>query len=82
MFAAAQGARRFGEYRAVIDGISDRLLARRIKELEAEGLIERSVISSTPVRIRYALAPDGRALVAALQPPARWSAQRRVRRAG
>lgn len=82
LFAAAHGARRFGEYRAVIAGISDRLLAQRLRELEAEGLIERSVIPSTPVQIRYALAPDGQALLAALQPLVHWSARRPVRRAG
>ncbi|MDX3356276.1 helix-turn-helix domain-containing protein [Streptomyces sp. ME01-24h] len=81
LFAASQGARRFGEYRAVIAGISDRLLAQRLKELEAEGLIERSVIPSTPVQVRYELAPDGRALIAALQPLAQWSV-RRLRRTG
>ncbi|MEU1616586.1 helix-turn-helix domain-containing protein [Streptomyces sp. NPDC005722] len=74
--AAAQGARRFGEYRAVISGISDRLLAQRMKELEAEGLIVRSVIPSTPVQVRYELAPDGEALIAALQPLAQWSVRR------
>ncbi|POX45796.1 helix-turn-helix domain-containing protein [Streptomyces sp. Ru72] len=74
--AADQGARRFGEYRAMIDGISDRLLSQRLKELEAAGLIERTVIPSTPVQIRYQLAPDGRALVDALLPLAQWSMRR------
>ncbi|WP_245687418.1 winged helix-turn-helix transcriptional regulator [Streptacidiphilus griseoplanus] len=77
--AAAQGARRFGEYRAMIDGISDRLLAQRLKELEAEGLIERTVIPSTPVQIRYSLSRDGQALLGALQPLAQWTAQRPAR---
>ncbi|OAH15174.1 winged helix-turn-helix transcriptional regulator [Streptomyces jeddahensis] len=74
--AAGRGARRFGEYRAMIDGISDRLLSQRLKELEAAGLIERTVIPSTPVQIRYQLAPDGRALVDALVPLAQWSMRR------
>ncbi|MGI5248415.1 winged helix-turn-helix transcriptional regulator [Actinacidiphila glaucinigra] len=78
LFAASRGARRFGEYRA---GISDRLLAQRLKELEAEGLIARPVIPSTPVQVRYELAPDGQALIAALQRLAQWSA-RRLRRVG
>ncbi|MEU6709359.1 winged helix-turn-helix transcriptional regulator [Streptomyces wuyuanensis] len=78
--AATHGAERFGEYRALVDGISDRLLSQRLKELEAEGLIERTVIPSTPVQIRYRLAPDGHALVAALQPLARWSALRSAQR--
>ncbi|MGW3563793.1 winged helix-turn-helix transcriptional regulator [Streptomyces sp. NPDC000941] len=74
--AAGQGARRFGEYRAMIDGISDRLLSQRLKELEAAGLIERTVIPTTPVQIRYQLAPDGQALVKALLPLAQWSMHR------
>jgi DNA-binding HxlR family transcriptional regulator len=77
--AAAQGARRFGEYRAVIDGISDRLLAQRLRELETEGLVERTVIPSTPVQIRYDLSADGQALLSALQPLAHWSVQRAAR---
>ncbi|MGW1888162.1 winged helix-turn-helix transcriptional regulator [Streptomyces sp. NPDC001970] len=74
--AAGHGARRFGEYRAMVSGISDRLLSQRLKELEAEGLIERTVVPTTPVQIRYSLAPDGQALVEALQPLAQWSARR------
>ncbi|WP_431946878.1 winged helix-turn-helix transcriptional regulator [Actinacidiphila sp. bgisy167] len=66
------------EYRAVIAGISDRLLAQRLRELEAGGLIERYVIPSTPVQARHELAPDGEALVAALQPLGR--GMRRPRR--
>lgn len=80
--AAQQGASRFGEFRAAIDGISDRLLSQRLKELEAAGLIERVVIPSTPVQIRYRLSPDGVSLLAALQPLARWSLRRTGRAAG
>jgi DNA-binding HxlR family transcriptional regulator len=68
LIAAARGARRFSEYRAMVDGISDRLLAVRLRELEAEHLIQRTVIPSTPVQIRYALTPVGVELVTALQP--------------
>jgi DNA-binding HxlR family transcriptional regulator len=74
--AADRGARRFGEYRAMIDGISDRLLSQRLKELEAAGLIERTIIPTTPVQVRYQLAPDGQALVDALLPLAQWSMHR------
>ncbi|MFE7305697.1 winged helix-turn-helix transcriptional regulator [Streptomyces sp. NPDC057546] len=60
----------------MIDGISDRLLSQRLKELEAAGLIERTVIPTTPVQIRYQPAPDGRSLVDALRPLAQWSLRR------
>ncbi|MFY1578176.1 winged helix-turn-helix transcriptional regulator [Verrucosispora sp. WMMD703] len=76
LLAAVRGARRFGEYRAAVAGISDRLLAARLKELEADGLIERSVIPSTPVQIRYTPTEQGRQLMAALQPLITWSHRR------
>ncbi|MGA5124712.1 winged helix-turn-helix transcriptional regulator [Streptomyces pseudogriseolus] len=76
LMAAAQGATRFGEYRAVIDGISDRLLSQRLKELENEGLIRRTVVPSTPVQITYTLSPLGEELLEALQPLVRWSTRR------
>ncbi|MFG2767650.1 winged helix-turn-helix transcriptional regulator [Streptomyces rubiginosohelvolus] len=80
--AAGQGARRFSEYRAMIEGISDRLLSQRLKELEAAGLIDRAVVPSTPVQILYQLTPDGQALVDALLPLAQWSQRRSGYRGG
>lgn len=76
LMAATQGARRFGEYRAVIHGISDRLLSQRLKELESQGLMERTVVPSTPVQITYSLSPAGKDLIEALQPLAEWTARR------
>jgi DNA-binding HxlR family transcriptional regulator len=79
LLAGLRGARRFGEYRAAVVGISDRLLAQRLKELEMDGLIERTVIPSTPVQIRYALSLDGKELMSVLQPLVDWSNHRRAR---
>ncbi|MEW2382891.1 helix-turn-helix domain-containing protein [Micromonospora sp. NPDC047707] len=76
LLAAVRGARRFGEYRAAVGGISDRLLAQRLKELEADGLIARSVIPSTPVQIRYEPTPEGHELMTLLQPLVNWSHRR------
>ncbi|WP_374329374.1 winged helix-turn-helix transcriptional regulator [Streptomyces sp. PSKA30] len=80
MAAARQGATRFSEYRAAVASISDQLLSQRLKELEAAGLLDRTVVPSMPVQIRYQLSPDGLALMDALQPLAQWSLRRSVRR--
>src|SRR3546814_20447004 len=53
LLAGARGARRFSEYQALVEGISDRLLSARMTELEAAGLIARSVQPPTPVTISY-----------------------------
>lgn len=77
LLAGLRGARRFTEYRAMVDGISDRLLAQRLKELEADGLIVRTVVPSMPVQIHYSLAEEGVELMRALQPLIDWGNRRR-----
>jgi DNA-binding HxlR family transcriptional regulator len=68
LLALARGATRFTEIIARVDGLSDRLLAARLKELEQIGLIDRIVEPTTPVSVRYRLTARGRDLVASLQP--------------
>ncbi len=62
LIALADGPHYFAELRAVIPGLSDRLLSRRLRELEAAGLVERGVHDGTPARVSYALTEMGRAL--------------------
>ena len=73
LIAAARGARRYKEYRALVPGISDPQLTMRLKQLQDRGLIERTVVPSTPVRITYALTPDAEELITVLQPLSDWS---------
>lgn len=60
--ALLSGANRFSDVTAAVPGLSDRLLSERLKELEAEGIVVRTVTPSTPVKIAYDLTPKGRAL--------------------
>lgn len=73
LLAGIRGARRFSEYRVLVEGISDRLLSVRLKELEADGFIERTVTPTTPVSISYAPTRRGRDLIVAAQPLAAWA---------
>ena len=70
--ALALGAERFGDILRRVDGLSDRLLSQRLKELEAQGLITRTVVPTTPVQIRYGLTKRGHDLIVALQPLVDW----------
>ena len=56
----------------MVTGISDRLLAARLRELQAEGLIERHVRATTPVTITYTPSTDGLRLIELLQPLTEW----------
>lgn len=71
--AMLAGAERFTALTDVIPGISDRLLSERLKEFEAEGLVERSVIPETPVRIEYRLTEKGHALMPVVEALASWA---------
>lgn len=72
LLAASRGARRFKEYRALVPGISDPQLTVRLKQLQDRGLIERTVVPSTPVLITYTLTPEAEELIDALGPLAAW----------
>ncbi|MEP6477120.1 MAG: helix-turn-helix domain-containing protein [Actinomycetota bacterium] len=71
--ALQTGATRFGELRNAIPQISDALLSERLKELEAEGIVTRTVIPDTPVRIEYTLTERGRDLTNVMDELGRWA---------
>ena len=64
---------RFSELAVHITEISDRSLSLRLKELESEGLVKRSVEATQPVEVRYELTEKGRALEAVITELERWA---------
>ena len=62
IYAALSGALRFNEFAEAVAGISPRMLSERLRDLEAAGLVERTVIPSSPPTVEYRLTPRGRAL--------------------
>jgi DNA-binding HxlR family transcriptional regulator len=67
------GRMRFAELRDAIPDISDRMLSERLRELEAEGIVDRIVVPETPVRVEYALTEKGRALEQAMTSLGKWA---------
>jgi DNA-binding HxlR family transcriptional regulator len=63
----------FAELRQAVPGLSDRLLSRRLRELEAARLVERSVHAGSPARVSYALTEKGAALAPALRELRSWA---------
>jgi DNA-binding HxlR family transcriptional regulator len=70
--ALVEGPRRFGEISERVPGMSDRLLSQRLRELEAEGLVVRTVEPGAPVRVSYALTAKGADLDPALRELKAW----------
>jgi len=64
---------RFSEIAQLVPELSDRLLSERLKELEARGIVARTVFSGPPVRVEYALSRMGRELAPALGELQRWA---------
>jgi DNA-binding HxlR family transcriptional regulator len=54
-----EGPLRFGEIRDRGHGLGDKVLSARLKELEQRGLVMRRVEPGPPVRVGYALTPQG-----------------------
>ena len=74
--ALSGGGRRYGELSAAVEGISSNVLAARLSDLAAAGLIVGEPYSSRPDRLRYELTAEGRALVDALAGLAAWERRR------
>jgi DNA-binding HxlR family transcriptional regulator len=71
--ALRSGVHRFSDLTASIPDLSDRMLSERLKELEKEGIVERTVIPETPVRIDYHLTEKGKALGGVMDALAEWA---------
>ncbi|MBW3566886.1 MAG: helix-turn-helix transcriptional regulator [Proteobacteria bacterium] len=71
--ALLAGATRFGDLEAAVPDISSRMLSQRLKELETEAIIERTVIPDKPVRIEYRLTEKGRALGPVVESLSAWA---------
>ncbi|TWT24732.1 helix-turn-helix domain-containing protein [Planomicrobium sp. CPCC 101110] len=72
IYQLLSGPQRFSQLTEAI-GISGRLLSERLKNLEASGLVTRTVYPETPVRIEYCLTEKGIALKPVMDEIQSWS---------
>lgn len=71
--ALMSGPKRFCELTSAVEGLSDRVLSDRLRELEVEGIIERAVYPQIPVRVEYRLTDKGRALKPVVEAIHHWA---------
>ncbi len=68
--------RRFGDLLEVLDGCAPNVLSKRLKQLEADGVVVTEPYSTRPPRHTYRLTASGRELAGALRLLAQWGAGR------
>jgi DNA-binding HxlR family transcriptional regulator len=70
MMSGPQG---FNELLTAVPGLSDRLLTERLRELESEGLVARTVLPGPPIRVSYQLTSAGKGLKPVIECLGHWA---------
>jgi DNA-binding HxlR family transcriptional regulator len=73
LVALADGPKRYSELQKVIEGISQKMLTQSLRLLERDGLVTRTVIPSSPVRVDYEITPLGRSLMTVMAAMKQWA---------
>jgi DNA-binding HxlR family transcriptional regulator len=68
----ADGTLRFGQLRREVPGISERILAIQLRDLEKAGLVHREMHHQVPPKVEYSLTALGNSLATALIPLGQW----------
>jgi len=71
----AQQPYRFNDLQRRIEGVSQRMLTRTLRTLEADRLVERTVFPTVPPSVEYALTARGHSLIGPLTEMATWAVQ-------
>lgn len=79
LFHLASGPRRFGELRRLVSGISEKVLIQQLRELESDGILNRTDYREVPPRVEYSITEFGRTLATALMPLCLWGEQHEKR---
>ncbi|WP_150251986.1 winged helix-turn-helix transcriptional regulator [Nocardiopsis deserti] len=72
LWALEEEPHRFGELRRMLDGVTEKVLASHLRELEQDGIVRRRDFGEVPPRVEYSLTPLGKSLNEALAPLGAW----------
>lgn len=72
LYKLLRGTLRFNEIRRLIPAVTQRMLTTQLRELEADGLVTRTVYAQVPPRVEYSLSELGRSLEPVLMAMKAW----------
>lgn len=67
---------RFSELERAIPGVSQKMLIQQLRDLESDGIVERTVYPQVPPKVEYRLTTWGQAMCPALDMLLEWAAQK------
>jgi DNA-binding HxlR family transcriptional regulator len=75
LWALGDNVLRFNELQKGLPGVNTKMLTKQLRELEADGVITRTVYPEVPPRVEYAITDFGRTLIPILQALCSWGAE-------
>lgn len=76
LFLISKGANRFGILQRGIEGISKQMLTKQLRELEADGILDRKIYAEIPPRVEYFLTEVGESLMPVIGSMRDWGEER------
>lgn len=67
---------RYSDFERLIPGISQKMLAQQLRQLEADGIVARKLYPQVPPKVEYRLTDWGQALCPALDALLKWAEQK------
>lgn len=67
-----RGTQRFSELRRGMAGITPKMLTQQLREMEADGIVQRTVYPQVPPKVEYSLTPRGQSLKPILDAMCKW----------
>lgn len=72
LYHLAHDTRRYGELKRAVTGVSDKMLIQQLKELQADGVVQRIDYQTIPPKVEYSLTEFGVSLADSLAPLCTW----------
>lgn len=66
------GTKRFSEVKKSLPGITQKMLTQQLRELEADGMINRKIYAQVPPKVEYSLTEEGQSLMPILGTMCKW----------
>jgi len=79
LISISSGNKRFGEIERSIPGISSKVLAKELSDLQKHKLIKRAVYDGVPVSVEYSLLPYADSLKKVIRALSEWGENHRMK---